>query len=154
MVSNALWPNRIDCSLPGSSVHEFFQARILGRVAIPFSRGIFLTQGLNLGLPHCRQILYHLSHQESSFRDGAMATHSSTLSWKIPGTGEPGGLQSMGSWRVRQDWMTSLSLFTFMHWRGEWQPTPVFLPGESQGWGRLVGCCLWGRTESDMTEAT
>ena len=37
---------------------------------------------------------------------------------------------------------------------GCWQPTPVFLPGESQGWGSLVGCCLWGRTESDMTEAT
>ena len=35
-----------------------------------------------------------------------------------------------------------------------WQPTPVFLPGESQGWGSLVGCRLWGRTESDTTEAT
>ena len=42
----------------------------------------------------------------------------------------------------------SLSLFTFMHWRRKWQPTPVFLPGESQGWGSLVGCHLWGRTES------
>ena len=41
-----------------------------------------------------------------------------------------------------------------MHWRGKWQPTPVFLPGESQGQGSLVGCCLWGRTESDTTEAT
>ena len=49
--------------------------------------------------------------------------------------------------------MTRLSLFTFMHWRRKWQPTPVFLPGESQGRGSLVGCCLWGRTESDMTEA-
>ena len=44
--------------------------------------------------------------------------------------------------------------FTFMHWRRKWQPTPVFLPGEPQGWGSLVGCRLWGRTESDMTEAT
>jgi len=44
--------------------------------------------------------------------------------------------------------------FTFMHWRRKWQPTPVFLPGESQGRGRLVGCCLWGGIESDMTEAT
>ena len=44
--------------------------------------------------------------------------------------------------------------FTFMHWRRKWQPTPVFLPRESQGWGSLVGCRLWGRTESDMTEAT
>ena len=48
----------------------------------------------------------------------------------------------------------SLSIFTFMHWRRKWQPTPVFLPGESQGRGSLVDCCLWGRTESDTTEAT
>ena len=47
-----------------------------------------------------------------------------------------------------------LSLFTFMHWRRKWQPTPVFLPGESQGQGSLVGCRLWGRTELDTTEAT
>ena len=67
---------------------------------------------------------------------------------------EPGRLQTMGSRRVGRDWTTSLSLFTFMHWRRQWQPTPVFLPGESQGWGSLVGCHLWGRTESDTTEAT
>ena len=48
----------------------------------------------------------------------------------------------------------SLSLFTFMHWKRKWQPTPVFLPGESQGWGSIVGCQLWGRTELDTTEAT
>ena len=48
----------------------------------------------------------------------------------------------------------SLSLFTFMHWRGKWQPTPVFLPGESQRWWSLVGCRLWGQTESDTTEVT
>ena len=47
-----------------------------------------------------------------------------------------------------------LSLFTFMHWRRKWQPTPVFLPGESQGQGSLVGCRLWGRTESNTTEVT
>ena len=83
-----------------------------------------------------------------------MATHSSTLAWKIPWMEEPGGLQSMGSLRVRHNWATSLSLFTFMNWRRKWQPTPVFLPGESQGWGSLVGCRPWGRTESDTTEAT
>ena len=65
----------------------------------------------------------------------AMATHSSTLAWKIPWTGEPGRLQSMGLQRVGYDWATSLSLFTFLHWRRKWQPTPVLLPGESQGWG-------------------
>ena len=81
-----------------------------------------------------------------------MAPHSSTLAWKVPWTEEPGGLQSMGSRRVRHDWVTSLSLLTFMHWRRKWQPTPIFLPGESQGRRSLVGCRLWGRTESDTTE--
>ena len=63
---------------------------------------------------------------------------SSTLAWKIPWTEEPDGLQSMGSLRA-----TSLSLFTLMRGRRKWQPTPVFLPGESQG-----------RTEWDTTEVT
>ena len=64
---------------------------------------------------------------------------------------EPRRLQSMGSRRVGMgsrrvghDWVTSLSLFTFMHWRRKWQPTPAFLPGESQGQGSLVGCRLMG----------
>ena len=83
-----------------------------------------------------------------------MAPHTSTLAWKIPRTEEPGRLQSMGSLRVRHDWSTSLSLFTFMHWRRTWQPTPVFLPGESRGRGSLVGCRLWGRTELDTAEVT
>ena len=74
------------------------------------------------------------------------------FAWRIPKTEEPGGLQSMGSLRVGHDKETSL--FTSMHWRRKWQPTPVFLPGESQGRGSLVGCRLWGRTESDTTEAT
>ena len=82
-----------------------------------------------------------------------MAPHSSTLAWKIPWM-EPGRLQSIGSLRVGHKWVISLSLFTFMHWRRKWQPTPVFFPGESQGWGSLVGCRLWGHTESDMTEVT
>ena len=55
--------------------------------------------------------------------------------------------------KSRHDWATSLSLFIFMHWRRQWQPTLVFLPGESQGRGSLVGCCLQGHTESDTTEA-
>ena len=84
----------------------------------------------------------------------AMTPHSSTLAWKIPWMEEPGRLQSMESLTVGHYWATSLSLFTFMHWRRKWQPTPVFLPGESQGWQSLVGCHLWGCTESDMTEVT
>ena len=84
----------------------------------------------------------------------AMAPHSSTLAWKIPWMEEPGRLQSMGSLRVGHYSVTSLSLFTFMHWRRKWQPTPVFLPGESQGWRSLVSCHLWDCTESDSTEVT
>ena len=64
-----------------------------------------------------------------------MAPHSSSLAWKIPWMEKPCWLQSMGPWTVGHDWATSLSLFTFMHCRGKWQPTPVFLPGEPQGWG-------------------
>ena len=81
----------------------------------------------------------------------AMASHSSTLAWKIPWMEEPGRLKSMGSPRVRHEFTFT---FTFMDWGRKWQPTPVFLPGESQGRGSLVGCCLWGHTESDTTEVT
>ena len=83
-----------------------------------------------------------------------MAPHSSTLAWRIPWMEEPGRLQSMGSLRVGHDSATSLSLFTFMHWRRKWQPTPVFLPGESQGQRNLLGCRLWNCTESDTTDVT
>ena len=82
-----------------------------------------------------------------------MAPHSSTLAWKIPWTEEHGALQSMGSLRVGQDFTFTFT-FHFHAWRRKWQPTPVFLPGESQGRGSLVGCHLWGRTELDTTEAT
>ena len=92
--------------------------------------------------------------QDLPWSEKAMAPHSSTLAWKIPWMEAPGGLQSMVSLRVEHDWAISLSLFTFMHWRRKWQPTPVFLPGESQGQRSLVGCHLWGRTESDTTEVT
>ena len=68
-----------------------------------------------------------------------MATHSSALAWRIPGMADPGELPAMGSHRVRHNWATSLSLFTFMRWRRIWQPTAVFLPGESQGRGAWCG---------------
>ena len=110
-----------------------------------------------------RLILYQDSFTQCTFEihpcydmypEKAMAPHSSTLAWKIPWTEEPRRLQSMGSLRVGHDWATSLLLFTFMHWRRTWQPTPVFLPGESQGRGSLVGFRLWGRAESVTTEVT
>ena len=75
-------------------------------------------------------------------------SHSRTLAWKIPQMEEP---ELDKTERVT---VTSLSLFTFVHWRRRWQPTQVFLPGQSQGRGSLVGCRLWSRTESDTTEVT
>ena len=101
-----------------------------------FNRGVLLLLLVNFR----RIIIASMCGPEK-----AMAPHSSTLAWKIPPTEETGRLRSMGSRRVGHDRVTSLSLFTFMHWRRKWQPTPVFLPGESQGWG-----C----TELDTTEVT
>ena len=95
-----------------------------------------------------------LCHSLAHNLEKAMAPHSSALAWTIPWTEEPGRLQSMGSLRVGHDCVSSLSLSAFMHWRRKWQPTPVFLPGESWGWQSLVGCHLQGRKESDTTEAT
>ena len=74
----------------------------------------------------------------------AVATHSSTLAWRIPWMEEHGRLQSMGSLRVGHDWATSLSLFTFMHWRRKWQLCSILawrIPGTEEP----VGCRLWGR---------
>ena len=99
-------------------------------------------------------LLVRLNVKYRACKAMAMAPHSSPLAWKIPWTEEPGGLQSMGSIGVGHDWATSLWLFTLMHWRRKWEPTPVFLPGESKGQRSLVGCRLWGHTESDTTEAT
>ena len=81
-----------------------------------------------------------------------MAPHSSPLAWKIPWREEPAGRQSMELLRVGHDLATSLSLFSFMHWRRKWHPTPVFLPGESHGQSVLAGYSPWGRKESDRTE--
>ena len=105
---------------------------------------IFLPAILN---PACVSSSQAFLMMYSAYTEKAMTLHSSTLAWKVPWTEEPGRLQSMGSLRVRHDWATSLSLFTFMHWRRKWQPTPVFLPGESQERWSLMGCRLWGRTE-------
>ena len=99
------------------------------------------------GLSAFTNLIHQCSHYVNIIRPTLYRrrrqTCSSTLAWKIPWTEEPGGLQSMGSLRVGHDWATSLSLSTFMHWRRQWQPTPVFLPGESHGWRSLVGRGPW-----------
>ena len=119
------------------------------RVGVLVPSGYCKKNTIDQGAYKQQKYIFH-----SSGGGKAMAPHSSTLAWKIPWMEEPGRLQSMGSLRVRHDWATSLSLFTFMHWRRKWQPTAVFLPGESQGRGSLVGCRLWSRRESDTTEVT
>ena len=91
-----------------------------------------------------------VSSQEA---EKAMAPHSSTLAWKIPWTEEPGRLQSMGS--LSRTWLSDFTFtFHFHALEKEMEPTPVFLPGESQEWQSLVGCCLWGHTELDTTDVT
>ena len=140
----------MNCSWPGSSVHEILQARILEWFTMPSSRGSSWPT-YQTGVSCLAGEFFTTS---AVWAEKAMAPHSSTLAWKIPWMEEPGRLQSMGSLGVGQDWVTSLSLFTFTHWRRKWQTTPVFLPGESQGRGSLVGRRLRGRTELDTTEAT
>ena len=78
-----------------------------------------------------------------------MATHSSTLAWKILRTEEPGRLQSMGSRRIRHDWVTSLWLFTFMHWRRKWQPIQCSClenPRDGEAWWAAVYGVAQSRT--------
>ena len=125
------------------------------------SKEVYLAASLIFPLPYLWSVLlaatggYLWTPKSDIFPSlPTTAPHSSTLAWKIPWTEEPGRLQSMGLLRVGNDWATSLSLFAFMHWRRKWQPTPVFLPGESQGQESLVGWRLWGHTESDTTEVT
>ena len=82
-----------------------------------------------------------------------MATHYSVLNWRIPGTGSLVGCRyGVAQSRTRQRLHFHFSLSCLG--RRKWQPTPVFLPGESHGQGSLVGCRLWGHTELDTTEAT
>ena len=144
-----------------STSHTVFKA---GRSLSTGKAGLSRPRGASGGMMTKCDVIYWMGSR-SRKRTGskklrksesrkAMAPHSSTLAWKIPWTEEPGRLQSTGSLRVRHNWATSLSLFTFLHWRRKWQPTPVLLPGEAQGRGSLVGCRLWGRRESDTTEVT
>ena len=110
----------------------------------------YMTRWTSVG--KVMSLLFNMLYRLDS--EKAMAPHSSTLAWKISWTEEPGMLQSMRSLRVRHDWATSLLLSTFMHCRRKWQPTPVFLLGESPRQRSLVGGRLWGCTELDTTEVT
>ena len=131
----------------------FFISTYFGIFQLFFFYWASLVAQMVKNLPPVQEIQVWPLHQENPLEKG-MATLFSILAWKIPWTEEPSGLQFMESQRIGHDWVTLLLLFTFLHWRRKWQPTPVFLPGESQGRGSLKGCHLWGRTELDTTEAT
>ena len=118
----------VGCSPPGSSAHGIFQARILEWVAVPSSRDS--SQGSNPGIQPKRD-LFCLFHWQA----GSLPL--------VPPVRSEGCHIVLGT----QSCLTLCSPI-------DCSPTPVFLPGESQGWGSLVGCCLWGCTESGTTEAT
>ena len=128
-------------------IQDWFPLGLTGLISL-------LSKGLSKIFSSTTIWKHKFSGAQPSLSEKDMAPHSSTLAWKILWTEEPGRLQSMGSVRVRHDWVASLSLVTLMHWRRKWQPTPVFLPGEFQGRRSLVGRHLWGCTESDTTEVT
>ena len=130
-----------------------------------FHRLASLVTQMVKNLPAMQETQVRFLSREDPLEKG-MATHFSILAWKIPWTVHGVAKSHKESdmterlththihTHIIMKLKTSFSLFTFMHWRRKWQPTPVFLPGESQGQGSLVGCRLWGHTESDMTEVT
>ena len=140
----------MDCSLPGSSVHGDSPGKNAGVGCHSFLQGIFPTQGLNPGLPHCRWILYQLNHQGSS-REGIKTQPFNCKLiqplWKIVWR----FLKKLGITVPYHPTIPLLDIHPEKTIIEKDTCTPVFLPGESQGWGSLVGCHLWGRTESDMT---
>ena len=110
-------------------------------------QGIFLTQGLNLGLRHCRQTLYPLSHQGSSSIPETCSLSPTKTLFPVTITPPPQPLVTCILFSV------SMSLPTLgTSWRRQWHPTPVLLPGKSHGQRSLVGCSTWGHEESDTTE--
>ena len=125
--------NPMDCSLLDSSVHEILQAKILEWVAIPSSKGS--SQPRDRTHIH----LFCLLHWQVGEGNGTPLQY---FCLENPMDGGAWWAAVHGVARVGHDWATSLSLFTFLHWRRKWKPTPVFLPGESQGRGSLVGCHL------------
>ena len=153
------WPG------PGKSRYLF----VLTKVIIQENRHVATVRSMR-NRPRIYFLFFYSSYnfwrkfQESSWQpslpsgsDSFGEGNGTPLQHSCPENPMDGGawwVQSMGSLRVRHDWATSLSFFTFMHWGRKWQPTALFLPGESQGRGSLVGCRLWGHTESDTTEVT
>ena len=123
----------MDCSPPGSSIHGIFQARVLEWDAIAFS-----TCWEDTELIHWRYLDPHVAHRKPW----------SILTIEIT-------FRLFPSVNLNSMVVTNYKYMDKVHlWRRQWHPTPVFLPGESQGRGSLVGCRLWGHTELDTNEVT
>ena len=160
----------MDVSPTGSFVHGDSPGKNTGVGCHALLKWIFPTQGSDPGLPHCSLLQFFTiwATRETLIYSYMFLFLNICMYLNGEGNGTP--LQhsclenpmDAGAWWAAvygvtksRTWLSDfLSLFTFMHWRRKWQPTPVFLPGESQGWGSLVGCRLWGHTKLDTTEAT
>ena len=152
----------MDCSLPGSSIHGTLQARILEYVAVPSSKGSFQSRDQTpipcgsciagvffIPEPPGEPIfLYTILHMEGN----GTPLQYSRLENSMDGGAWWAVVHGVAKSQTRLSDFTFT--FPFMYWRRKWQPTPVFLPGDSQGRGSLVGCHLWGHTQSGTTEAT
>ena len=156
----------MDCSLPGSSVHGISQARVLEWGAIAFSHNILnslfkglskmnartslVVQWLKICLPMQGTWVWPWTgkFQHAPVQLGPWTTTAEPGLYSQSARLEP-MLHDKRS-HCNRSQMTTLEISP----RKKWQPTPVFLPRESQGRGSLVGCRLWGCTESDTTEAT
>ena len=120
----------MDCNLPGSSVHGILQARVLEWVAIAFCRGSSQPRGQT---------------RVSCIAGGRLTIWAIREAW---------WKSDRGKWQREINPFMKCFVTPCNHWRRKWQPTPMFLPGKSQGWRSRVGSRLWGHTESDTTEAT
>ena len=131
--------NPVDCSPPGPSVHGDSPGKNTRVGCHALLQGIFPTQGSNPGLPHCRQILYCLSHQ------GSPCLNTRSLYFLRASPGGSDGKESACD-------IGDLGSIPEIPWRREWQPTPVFLPGEFHGQRSVAGYSPWGCEEMDTTE--
>ena len=125
----------IDFSSPGSSVHGDSPGKNTGVGCHLLLQGIFPTQGLNPGLPHCGWILYCLSHQ------GSWGDTSRQIDGELTGRNSPFFLLQPCSLPLAP----LLAESSGKSRRRQWQPTPVLLPGKSHGRRGLMGCSPWGR---------
>ena len=114
----ALWQAIVDphfCRRPSNTQNLLWGSLLLSPVS-------WCTPGFACALQASLEGMRFDFNMIAPILEKAMATHSSSLAWKIPWMEDPGRLQSMGLQRVGHNWVTLLSLFTFMHWRRKWQP--------------------------------